>query len=361
MHSFVLKKQISEKTLLPCYFFYGEETYLAYQFVEELKDLLISPEDQDSNVERVSLVDTSWMDIMDLARTIPFFFSSRRILVVEIPQIKGERLSDAENNVLSDYFRSQPEHSVLILIFQGKLRRDAPLLKFFSAYPHQVITKELKSLRNRALYGWMEQKFSSWGYSVTLEAKARLEELVGNDLARLNNEIEKIMTFQDEKKSVDRDDVDQVSGRIKFFVEWEVKDSLEKADYKRCLLAYENLFNEGNKPEYILGLTASFFREVFLAKVLLREREKEKKDIFRELRPQISERYGSFYTRKFREFFRLIESIPMENLEHFFNELEQIDLKIKTTDAIPKTLFEGFLYDYCRIRREGRIILQEKD
>jgi DNA polymerase III delta subunit len=59
---------------------------------------------------------------------------------------------------------------------------------------------------------WMDRTFSSMGKTVTFDAKRRLEELAGNDLRRLNSEIEKLTIFVDEKKVVELDDVNQVSG-----------------------------------------------------------------------------------------------------------------------------------------------------
>ena len=122
MYSFLLNKEISEKTLVPCYFLFGIETFLAYQFIDELKQSLISPDDQDYNVERFNLEDHSWMEVIDVARTIPFFFSSWRIIVVEIPKEKGEGLNTTEKKILQDYFSASPvTQTVLLIIFPDKI------------------------------------------------------------------------------------------------------------------------------------------------------------------------------------------------------------------------------------------------
>ncbi|TET24463.1 MAG: DNA polymerase III subunit delta [Candidatus Aminicenantes bacterium] len=357
MYNFLLKTEISEKTLLPCYFFYGEETFLAYQLINDIKKTLISPDNQDYNVERFNLEDHSWMDIIDLARTIPFFFSSRRIIIVEIIKGRGENISSLEEKILKDYFHSSISCTVLIIIFSGKLRKDASLLRIFSSFPQSLVcVKELKPLRDKALFSWMDRRFLSLGKSATIEAKKRLVELTGNDLSRLDNEMEKITTFLDERKTVELDDVNQVSGLIKSFFEWEISDNLTKADYEACLIVLNNLFREGIKPEYILGLIAKFFRDILLAKLYLKENDKDKKAIFKELKPHIREKFGKFYTDKFRDFFFLVDKISRRNLNHFLSELEKIDLNIKTSDVSAQTLLEGFLFDYCLHKRRERTI-----
>jgi DNA polymerase III delta subunit len=362
VYSYFLQKEIDEKALNPCYFFYGEEPFLAEEFIGELKQALISPEDQDYNIEKCNLDDHSWMAIMDLARTIPFFFSSWRIIKVILPIGKGERLSSIEEKVVKDYFSSPSDQTALVVIYPGKLRRNTPIFRLFSSFPSSLVyVKELKPLKERALFTWMDRKLSLQGKRATQDAMARLAELTGNNLGRLNNELDKISTFTGEKKIVEVDDVNAVSGWIKSFYEWEIVDNLEKADIEKSLIVLDNLFKKSVRPEFILGLTAKFFRDIFLAKLWLREKEKDKKEIFKELRPQIQERYGTFYTDKFRDFFSLVDRIPMSDLNRFISELNEIDLKIKTTDLNVQTLLERFLFHYCQIRKGLRVTSKERD
>jgi DNA polymerase III delta subunit len=362
VYSSLLGKDLDEKALHPCYFFYGEEPFLADEFIEELKKALISPDDQGTNIEKGNLEDQSWMEIIDLARTVPFFFSSSRIIAVNLPVGRGERLSSAEEKILKDYFSSPSGHTVLIIIYPEKLRRSAPLFRLFSSFPSALVfVKELKPLKGRFLFSWMDRKLSSWGKRATQEAMERLAELTGNDLARVNNELKKIATFVGDKEIIELDDVNAVSGWIKSFYEWEIVDSLEKADLDKSLVVLDNLFKESVRPEFIVGLTAKFFRDIFLAKLWLKEKEKDKKAIFKELRPQIQERFGPFYTTKFRSFFSVVEGMSMGEVDDLLSQLKEMDLMIKTTDQNAQTLLEGFLYRYCRMRKEAGITLKERD
>lgn len=352
-----MKEVIKEENLLPCYFFYGEETFLAYQFIQQLKEALISPDIQEYNVEKFSLEESSWGEIIDLARTIPFFFSPWRIISVEIHEGEKGSLSQKEERILKDYFSSPSAKSILVIIYRGKRKKDFGLFRLLSSLPpHLVSIKELKPLRDRALYAWMDRKLSSRGKSATSEAKQRLEEIKGNNLALLDNELEKLMAYVDDKKIIELDDVNQVSGWAKTFVEWELTNSLEKGDFKQSLIVLNNLFKEGVKPQYILGVVANFFRDIFLAKLWLKEKNKERKAIFKELRPQIQEKFGRFYSTKFDEFFSLVESIPMNVLNRILKDLEKIDVKVKTSGASYQMLLEKFLFDFYTLRREKRLL-----
>ncbi|NIO48543.1 MAG: DNA polymerase III subunit delta [Candidatus Aminicenantes bacterium] len=354
-------KEIKEENLVPCYFFYGEETFLAWEFANELKEALISPDIQDYGVERFNLEDNSWAEVIDSARALPIFISPWRIIVVEVPKGKKENLSSGEESILKDYFSSPPSKTVIIIVFSGKIKKNTSLFKFFSSISSAVVSlKELKYLKEKALYAWMDKKFLTQGKTAELEAKIKLQELVGNDLRRVSNEIEKLITFVGEKKVIELDDVNQVSGWVKTFFEWEIADSLGKADFERSLIVLNNLFKEGVKPEYILGSMAKFFRDIFLAKLLLKEKSMDRKAIFKELRPHIQEKFGNFYASKFKEFFSLVEKFSMRDLSRVLAELEEVDLKMKTTSITPQTLLESFLFDYCALRKKERVTWRER-
>ncbi len=345
--SYLLGSEIKEDHLRPCFFLYGEETYLADEFVRELKDALISPEGQDFNLERFALEDTRWADLIDLARTTPFFFSPWRIVVVDINGDSEVKLSPLEESIIKDYFRSPSSRTVLVIILAGAVRKSHPLVRFFSRLPAaSVCLKELKPLKEGSLSLWMDKKLGEKGKLATPEAKRRLAEIIGNDLRRLANELEKIVSFAADKKAVDIDDVNQVCDWVKTFVQWELSDSLGRSDFRQIVLVLNQLFKEGIKPEYILSVTANFFRDILAAKVWLKEK-REKKEIFARLKPHIQESF-SFYQARFKEFFSLVEDFSFVDLRGIIAELERIDLLIKTSDASAQVLLEAFVYDYCR-------------
>lgn len=346
---------LSEESLVPCYFFFGEEVFLAYEFLDRVRKALITPDNQEYNLEKLKREDHSWAEVIDVARTVPFLFSSKRVIVVELTRKKDETLNATDKSILKDYLSSPSSQTVLIVILHGKVSRNTAIVRFFSSFPSSVIRlDELKVLRGKALGNWIEEKFQSEGKTITFEAQKRLVEIIGSDLGRLNSEIMKIGTFLDEKKLVELDDVNEVSGWVKSFTEWEMLDSLESSDYEQCVRVLENLFNEGTRPEFIMSLFARFFRDIFMAKVWVMEKQKDRKEIFKELKPQIQEKFGSFYTTKFRQFFSLVDGLSRTELSHILQELETIDLKFKTSDLSLQTMLEGFLLRYTLLRSHKR-------
>lgn len=356
MSNFFLGSGIKKEKLAKCYFFFGEETFLVRQFIDDLKEILIPSDDQDFMVDKFRLDESSWMDVIDTARTIPLLFSSTRIITVDVPFVKGDAVKSVEKNILKDYFSSPSPKTVFVILLSGKVKKSMALVRFFSSLPSDAVhVEQIKPLKDNPLSLWINNKIRWTGKSLTDEAKKKLVEMTGNDLGRINNELEKLITYVGEKKNIDLDDVDQVSALVKTFAEWEIKNSLEESNYKNAMIILNRLIDkEGIKSEYILFLAASFFRDIFQAKLWLKEKKKDEKAVFKEFKPHILERFGSFYKKNFQKYFLLVNSITFKDLNFLLTKLENIDLKIKTTDVSSKIMLEGFLFEYFRCRKSNR-------
>ncbi|MFO7981453.1 MAG: DNA polymerase III subunit delta [Candidatus Aminicenantes bacterium] len=348
--------------LSPAYFFYGEDVFPAFEFIEEIKEKISSPDQQDTVVERYELGTDSWADIIDSAKTMPLLSSSYRLIRVEIPPRKRqniprkeEQLSSADKELLKSYLSSPSEKTVLIIVFNQKIQASSPLLKFFRSLPNNSIhIEELALLKGKKLDSWIKKRIQEEGKNIDLYACKRLTELAGNDLSRLNNEIDKLVTFVGEKNFIKAEDVEQISGWTKPFIQWEITNSLEESNYQKCLFTLDKLLEkEDIPPVVIMNEISGFFNDILLTKMRLQEGSKDKKSIFKEIKPFIPERYKDLYQRKFKQIIHFAEQISVQDLRYYIEQLKNIDIKMKSTGLSFHELMDGFLFDYCQ-RRTGR-------
>ena len=364
MFSQALGENLREESLSPGYFFYGEETYPAERFVLDLQALLIPPDAGDFRPDLFYLDETKWAEIIDTARTMPFLFSPWRIVVVRVPEKKpdsdkwGEKeaklVSEAEEKLLKAYFASPSSRTLMVVVLPGKIRKSHPLIRVFSSLPG-VAVKELKSLRSNQLRPWMEGKARSVGKALTADAALRLLEIVGCDLRLMDNEIEKLAVYVDDKKTIDAADVNQATAWVREFDPYELDNALEKADLRECLIVLDNLFKVGEKPVDILRQIVSFFRNILMAQTQLREESADKKAIFKRLFPYILETFRKLYQEKYAGFFASVDGIPESDLAGLLEDLENVDVLIKSSDSEAQRLFEVFLYKYCRLRKKAGV------
>ncbi|MBD3413163.1 MAG: DNA polymerase III subunit delta [Candidatus Aminicenantes bacterium] len=349
--------------LKPVYFFHGEEAFPAFQFIHDIQ--LSPPEDKSDEirVEKYDLRTDSWADIIDSARTLPLLSSLFRLIQVEIPSRKKqytpgkeEQLSPSEQEMLKSYLASPSEKTVLIIIFNQKTKKTFPLLKLFQSVPKDsVCIIRLDSLKGKKLYSWIREQVQKQGKTMDYHANAKLVEFAGNDLRRLSNEITKLATFTGKQNRIRVQDVELISGWIKPFIKWEITNDLEEADFQKCVFTLNKLIEKENiHPVVIMDEISGFFNDILLAKLRLIQGEKDKKSIFKEIKPFIPERFKDLYNRKFVQIIDFAEKIPVRELRYYLEQLKEIDLKIKTTGLSFQDLMDGFLFDYCKKRAGQR-------
>jgi DNA polymerase-3 subunit delta len=359
LYSKGLGKEIRDDELAPGYFFYGEESYPADLFVRELSSLLAPGDAPDFQIDRYYLDETGWGEILDAARTVPFLFSPWRVIVVRAPERKPDAdkgaekeaklVSEADEKLLKRYFADPSSRTVLVIILPGKLRKGNAAVRVLSSLPG-IVAKDAKPLKEWDVGKWMTEKARSLGKALAPEAARRLLEIVGNDLRRLDNELEKLAIFRGEEKVISARAVDEATAWIRDVDPYELDNALEEGDLRKCLIALDGLFKSGEKPEQVLSRLSGYVRNVLAAKVRLAEGRRDRKEIFKDFYPQIQESFGSFYQRKLAAFFSIVEGLPMAEIDRLLESLTEADLRIKSTDAERRTVFEAFLFEYCRLR-----------
>jgi len=372
---------LREESILAGYLYYGEEEFLAEEFVEELKSVLASSAGDEFRLTRMDLDETKWRDVIDTARTAPFLFESWRAIVVRIPERRAgsdkgqDRRSDADGDegkgtkflsvidqkILRDYFASPPSRTVLVVLRAGRVRKDDSVVRFFQSLPKGVFAVvEMKQLSAAALMMRAEDKANSLGKTLTERAKRRLFEVLGQDLRLTLNEVEKLAVYVGDKKGIEEDDVDQVTAWQRSFKAYELDDALAAADFAKQAAILNDLLAEGERPEQIVGRLAGFFRNVLAAQTWLRERSRTKEEIFREFFPYISKNFGDLYRRKNADFFGVVEGLSPADLSALLGKLRNVDILLKTTEAVPKRALEIFLREYCLARTKKTVISPER-
>jgi DNA polymerase III delta subunit len=376
---------LREESLLAGYLYYGEEEFLAEEFVEELKEVLASSAGDEFRLTRMDLDETKWREVIDTARTAPFLFESWRAIVVRIPERRagsdkghdrkgdtdGEEgkgakfLSVLDQQILREYFASPPSRTVLVVLKAGRARKDDAVVRFFQSLPKGVFAvTEMKPLKELVLMRRADEKAHALGKTLTDRAKRRLYEVLGQDLRLTLNEVEKLAVYVGDKKGIEEDDVNQVTAWQRSFNAYELDDALAAADFDKgfakASAVLNDLLAEGERPEQIVGRLAGFFRSVLAAQTWLREKGRTKEEIFQTFFPQIQKSWGGLYTDKSQQFFGVVEGLSPADLDTLLGKLRKVDILLKTTEAVPKRALEIFLREYCLARKKKTIISPER-
>jgi DNA polymerase-3 subunit delta len=372
--------RLREDALLAGYLFFGEEDYLAEEFIGELERILAALAGGEFHLTRMDLDEAKWRDIIDAARTAPFLFEPWRAIVVRVPERKAgaDRSADrrggadgeegrgtrylcaADQKILTDYFADPSSRTVVVVIRAGRVRRDDAFVRFFQSLPKTAISiTEMKRLTPAALLRRADEKARALGKTLTEGARKRLFDLLGQDLRLMMNEVGKLAVFVGDKKGIEESDVDEATAGQRSFQPYDLDDALAAADFAKAAAILNDLFAEGERTEVIVGRLAGFFRNVLAAQTWLREKSRTKDEIFQAFFPYISRNFGDLYRRKYEDFFGVVEGLAPAELNALLTKLRQLDRTLKTTsakDAGEKILFEAFLKEFCLARKTRTLI-----
>jgi DNA polymerase-3 subunit delta len=297
-----LLKDLEKGRVLPVYLFCGSEKYLMEETLRKVESLLVSPATRCFNYNLFDGSEATAEAIIDVAQTMPMM-ASRRVVVV-----KGmDRLSSAEIERLSRYIKDPSPSTCLILVAEKVDMRKG----VFQAMKGSTVSFD--PLHEKQLPSWIRREAESKGKRITPEAAQYLAEIVGNDLLRLKNELEKVLLYN-EGREIGIDDVEAVSTRGKLKSIFDLTDAVGMKDTGKAMKTLGDLLNKGESGVYILYMVTRQLRQIWKVKDLL-DRGMETTSIGRELgippflqRGIISQAKG-FSVKSLREaFVRLLEA-----------------------------------------------------
>jgi DNA polymerase-3 subunit delta len=104
------------------------------------------------------------------------------------------------------------------------------------------------------------------GYEITNKALMLLVDHIGNDLNRIENEIEKILVNLGKRKTINEDDIEEFIGISKEFNVFEFQNALSVKDLARCIriVQYFEANPKAAPIQLILPSFYSFFNKLYM-------------------------------------------------------------------------------------------------
>src|SRR5689334_24680270 len=167
----------------PLYWLEGEEDYFIDKAVDYAEHHILNESEASFNLSVFYGKDAEWPNIINACRRYPMFAERQVVLLKEAQQMRDiERLEAYIENPLAStiFVVSYKEKKV-----DGRTRL-AKLLK------EKGVVLTTKKLYENQLPEWTEELVESKELSISQKALALLVDHIGNDLSRIENEIDKI-------------------------------------------------------------------------------------------------------------------------------------------------------------------------
>ncbi|MGZ8695593.1 MAG: DNA polymerase III subunit delta [Gaiellaceae bacterium] len=168
-------------------------------------------------------------DVVAACNALGLFGSGGRLVIVEAV----DRWKAADAHAVAAYLADPTPETVLALVADG-LKADAPLAKAV-AKAGDVLAWDVPK---RRVPGWVAEQFGRLGIEADREACETLVALVGDDLAELESEVEKIATWAGAEPVTARD-VEALAVHAREAPSWGLSDAWGTRDVGEALGAFE--------------------------------------------------------------------------------------------------------------------------
>jgi len=244
----------------PILLLHGEEGYLVDQATRQVTAVVVSPENRDFNLTVVHGRDLKGGDLVDQARTLPVFAARRLVVIRNVHEAPAEQL-EAFAAYLDD---PVPETFLLVTATTIDKRR-----KFFQKFAQVGEVVEFRRLYENQLPQFIRDRAREAGRTFTGAALKLFCRRVGNNLAEVMGELDKLTSYVGDRDFFEEDDVAAVVSDTRVESVFALTDALGAGELAVALRLLGRLLDDGQPPLVILGMLTRHFRQLWKARELL--------------------------------------------------------------------------------------------
>ena len=246
-----------KKGLKPVYLLHGEEPY----FIDLISDAIEQSvlEDSQKGFDQTVLYgkDTDFSTIVNAAKRYPMMSDYQVIIVKEAQNLKWK-----EDELFLNYLKYPTPSTVLVIAYKyGKFDKRK---KVYKEAEKVGLVYESAKLYEDKIGVWVMDQFRDAGWRIHPQASAMMAEYLGTDLAKVANEIEKLMLNVPKEREIVAQDIEHNIGISKDYNVFELNTALAK---RQALKAYQIVDYFAANPKanplvVVFGTMAGYFTKV---------------------------------------------------------------------------------------------------
>ncbi|HMK27676.1 MAG TPA: DNA polymerase III subunit delta [Chitinophagaceae bacterium] len=246
-----------KRSFKPVYWLEGEEEYFIDKAVEFAERHILSESETSFNLTVFYGKDANWPDIINACRRYPMFAERQVVLLKEAQQMK-------EVEKLESYIEN-PLHSTILVVSYKEKKLDARK-KFAKLIKEKGVLLTTKKMYDNQLPEWTTELLQAKGLTITQKGLALLIDHIGNDLTRIENEVDKISVNLGKRTNITEDDIEQYIGVSKDYNVFELQSALAAKDLARSIriIQYFEANPKAAPIQLVLPSLYSFFSKVFM-------------------------------------------------------------------------------------------------
>lgn len=234
----------------PIYFLMGEEPYYIDKLSEYIEQNLLSEEEKGFNQTVLYGRDVSIDDIISTAKRYPMM-AERQVVIVKEAQDLTKTIDKLES------YAANPMPST-VLVFCYKYKTLDKRKKVTKELAKTGLVYESKKLYENKVGEWISRVLKGKNFTIEPKASAMLVEFLGNDLSKINNELEKLRIILPKGTMITAKHIEENIGFSKDFNNFELINALGN---RNQLKAYQiaQYFSENEKANPMVVTTSTVF------------------------------------------------------------------------------------------------------
>jgi DNA polymerase-3 subunit delta len=272
MSSEKILNDLKKQNFKPVYWLEGDEEFFIDQVINYAENKILTESEAGFNLTVYYGRDASWTDVVNSCRRYPMF-SEKQVVILK----EAQGMKDIEK--LESYIEKPLNSTFLFVAYKNKkLDGRTKLAKMLK---DKAVLFTSKKLYDNELPDWTSGLIKSKGFTITNKALFLLIDHIGNDLSRLNNEVDKLALNLGARKNITEDDIENFVGISKEFNVFELQQAIASKDLYKAVriiqyfeanpkaaplqLIFPSLYNFFSKVSMIYSVQARDERSVATA------------------------------------------------------------------------------------------------
>lgn len=210
----------------PVYWLEGEEEYFIDKVIEYAEHHILNPSEASFNLSVFYGKDAAWADVVNACMRYPMFAERQVVILKEAQQMR-------DVNKLESYVDKPLASTVFVVSYKDK--KVDGRSKFAKLLKEKGEMLSTKKLYDNQLPEWTSDLVSAKGYSIDQKALLLIVDHIGNDLSRIENEIDKLLVNLGTRKTITADDIEQYVGVSKEYNPFELQSAIARKDLVKAM------------------------------------------------------------------------------------------------------------------------------
>lgn len=343
-----LKKQIKAADFQRAYFIYGNDGYLKQHYANLIVNKTVDKDFKDFNFHNLDGKDLQLNDLADCVSTFPMMAEYTCTLVKDFPFTQHFHKQDNGrykfSEDLNEILRDLPETTVLVfwcdtLEIDEKETRWKNTIKLFDEIG---VSAKIDRRSTSALAKLLVDTASKRSCEISRDVAMYMISLVGDDLATLQNEFDKVCGFTGSgmitKEHIDKTVI--ISTEAKIF---SLSRDIVNGEADKAYATLSNLFKLREEPVKILATLSNAYIDMYRA-CAIKEKGLPPRDL--------ADLYPAQYKGKEFKITNAARDGSRYSITQFHNALEALsdaDKRIKSTSQSDKQILEELILRLLRI------------